>query len=151
MLTLWQDLRYGLRTLLKSPGFTAVAVLTLALGIGANTAIFSVVNGVLLKPLAYRDPSRLVMAFESQQAGQQGNLSPANFLDWRERNQVFEQLAASMKQGFVLTTIEGRSADAERLQGAGVSASLFPMLGMSPVRGRGIFYRKTTGRKPRAP
>src|SRR5258706_6341275 len=124
MHTLWQDLRYGLRTLLKTPGFTAVAVLTLALGIGANTAIFSVVNAVLLKPLAYRDPSRLMMAFESNQSSPRGNVSPANFLDWRAQNKVFEQLAASMKQGFVLTSVEGRSADAERLQGAGVSASL---------------------------
>jgi putative ABC transport system permease protein len=136
MQTLWQDLRYGLRTLLKTPGFTAVAVLTLALGIGANTAIFSVVNAVLLKPLAYRDSARLMMAFESNQSDQRGNVSPANFLDWRAQNNVFEQLGASMKQGFVLTTVEGRSADAERLQGAGVSAILFPMLGVEPIRGR---------------
>src|SRR5258706_5839296 len=73
MQTLWQDLRYGLRTLLKTPGFTAVAVLTLAPGIGAHTAIFSVADAVLLKPLAYRDPSRLMMAFESNQCSPRRN------------------------------------------------------------------------------
>ncbi|MBI3664923.1 MAG: ABC transporter permease [Acidobacteria bacterium] len=131
-----QDLRYAFRMLLKSSGFTAVAVLTLALGIGANSAIFSVVTGVLLKPLAYHEPSRLVMVFEHNQFSARDNASPANFLDWREQNKAFVDLAATARRGYVLTSVEGRSAAAERLQGAAVSASLFPMLGVSPVRGR---------------
>src|SRR5262249_34300296 len=87
------DLRFALRMLRKNPGFSAVAVLTLALGIGANTAIFSLVNGVLLRPLPYRDPSRLVMVWEKNPDGTPDNVGYATYLDWKAQNKSFEQIA----------------------------------------------------------
>src|SRR5215813_15491058 len=102
--SLWQDLRYGVRTLMKSPGFAFVAVLTLALGIGANTAIFSVVHAVLLKPLPYTDPERLVMVWESDaKTGGEFDVRIMNFLAWRDEQQVFTQLAAFQYQDFNLS------------------------------------------------
>jgi len=94
METLFKDVRYGFRMLMKRPGFTLVAILTLALGIGANTAIFSVVNAVMLRPLPFKDPERLVMVWETRPDRGINTATPANFLDWREQNQVFEELAA---------------------------------------------------------
>src|ERR687890_359699 len=92
---IWQDLKYGMRMLVKHPGFTVVAVLTLALGIGANSAIFSVVNAVLLKPLQFKEPEQLVKLWETlPQQGLTGTVSAPNFLDWREQNQVFTELSA---------------------------------------------------------
>src|ERR1043165_3303625 len=97
METLWQDLRYGIRMLTKRPGFTLVAIITLALGIGPNTAIFSVVNAVLLKPLPYKDPARLV-SIESlgMQEGKYQSIpaSPADFWDWKDQSKTFEQITA---------------------------------------------------------
>src|SRR5262245_50942282 len=101
-----RDFRYGLRTLLRTPAFTAVAVLTLALGIGANTAIFSVVDAVLLRPLPYREPGRLVTIFESDTPNDfssRRGVAPANFLDWRKQNQAFEQIGAISLPGFNIT------------------------------------------------
>jgi putative ABC transport system permease protein len=100
MQTLLQDLRYGIRMLLKSPGFTVVAVITLCLGIGANSAIFSVLNAVLLRPLAYRDPDRLIILFESnlKKGWDRVASSPANFLDWKHETRTFEELAAGRKR-----------------------------------------------------
>src|SRR6185436_17487420 len=105
MQTLLQDLRYSARMLLKNVSFTAIAIMTLALGIGANTAIFSVVNSVLLRPLPYKDPERLFMLWERPKGTVQGrNMpSPANFIDWRDRSHVFEGAAAMISQGFNLT------------------------------------------------
>ena len=130
----WQDLRYAARMLVKNPGFTAVAVIALALGIGANTAIFSVVNTVLLRPLPYKDPERLVMVFEDSRAHGYPRDAPtaANYIDWRDQNQVFESIAAVAGASFNLTGV----GDPERLVGYRVSASVFPMLGVSPQLGR---------------
>src|SRR5438874_8322664 len=95
MLTFLQDLRYAARMLLKSPGFTLVAVLTLALGIGANTAIFSFIDGVLLEPLPYGDPERILMVWEKPPGGDRNGISTLNFLDWKNQNTVFDAMAAS--------------------------------------------------------
>src|SRR5262245_45148736 len=97
MQTFLQDLRYGIRMLLRKPVFTLVAVVTLALGIGANTAIFSVVNAVLLRPLPFADPDRLVWMWGSiRNFGEQASVSPLDFLDYREQNRSFEQFAAAI-------------------------------------------------------
>lgn len=134
MNTLWQDVRYGVRMLLKSPSFTIVAIIALALGIGANTAIFSVVNGVLLRPLPFQNPEQLMMLWEtdSTRGQQRGSVSYANFADWRDQNQVFERMAAVNTSDFTMT---GRGESA-RLQAAVVSADLFPILGATPMLGR---------------
>src|SRR5580658_3006319 len=105
METLFQDVRYGLRLLRKSPGFTAVALLTLALGIGANTAIFSVVYGVLLRPLPYQDPSRLIVLNETTPRVGTVSVSYPNFLDWRAQSHQFSEMAAVYGLGFNLAGI----------------------------------------------
>ena len=134
MNNLWQDLRYGVRMLLKNPGFTAVAVIALALGIGANTAIFSVVNSLLLRPLPFEQPDRLVQVWESS-AKLGRNEIPAsfpNFADWRDQNHVFEQVVAYADWTFNLTG----TAEPERLRSAIVSPAFFAMLGIKPIMGR---------------
>ena len=123
-----QDLRYGLRGLVRTPGFTLLGVLTLALGIGANTAIFSVVNAVLLNPLAYHDPNRLVTLLHSGS----DPVAPANFVDWRDQSRSFASMAAAEYWSPNLT-----GADApEHLIGLRVTQGLFPMLGVAPLLGR---------------
>jgi putative ABC transport system permease protein len=132
---LWQDLRYGAQMLLKHRSFTLIAVLTLALGIGANTAIFSVVNAVLLSPLPYRAPDQLVQVWENNRPKNKprGSVSPANFLDWKGQNRSFEGMAAYDNfPSFNLTGVE----EPERIQAARVSVGLFPLLGVSAVAGR---------------
>jgi len=130
---LWQDLRYGARMLLNNPGFTLMAVSTLALGIGANTAIFSVVRAVLLKPLPYTDPERLVMVWESDaKTGGEFDVRTSNFLAWRDEQQVFTQLAAFQYRDFNLSGGDRP----ERIQGVLVTANLFPLLGAQLAAGR---------------
>jgi putative ABC transport system permease protein len=133
---MFKDLRFGARMLLKRPGFTLIAVLTLALGIGANTAIFSVVNGVLLRPLPYSEPQDLVRLFEtvdrSTMANDRMEVAPANFLDWREQTRSFSGMAA---YGLTWSVING-GGEAERLDGALVTANFFATMGLPLARGR---------------
>lgn len=129
-----QDLRYALRTLGRNSGFSAVVILTLALGIGANTAIFTIVNGVLLKPLPYPDPDRLVMLWETSDTDRTlGTVAPANFYDWREQSRSFEKMAAlDPDQDFILNG----QGEAQRLAGAAVSRDFFSLLGVRMALGR---------------
>jgi putative ABC transport system permease protein len=133
MQNLFQDVPYALRQLRKSPGFTAVAILTLALGIGANSAIFSVVDAVLLRPLPFHEPNRLV-AVKPTEPGRTDDIGvsyPA-FLDWRSRNHVFEGLSVFRVDDFTLTG-QGEPA---HLTGAVVSANIFSLLGVAPAVGQ---------------
>src|SRR5215831_2280376 len=134
MTTLSQDLRFALRMMRKSPGFTIVAVLTLALGIGANTAIFSVVNGVLLNPLPYPHSEELIALGESKPNFQNGSISYPNFRDWQKENQTFSSMAIFRGYAFNLTG----QGDAEQIRGQLISSDLFPMLGIQPLLGRNL-------------
>jgi predicted permease len=127
-----QDLRYGLRVLAKNPGFTAVAVIALALGIGADTAIFSVVNGVLLRPLPYHDPGRLMRLSERAPDFSTMSVAYPNFLDWKDQNRSFQELGAFRWENF---DVSG-SGQPEHLSGKMVSANFFRTLGINPVLGR---------------
>src|SRR5579863_10551598 len=132
--TFMQDMRYGIRMLAKNPGFTIIAVLTLALGIGANTAIFSVVNAELLRPLPFPDSGRLVSVAtaNSRMHSSNGSVSYPDFTDWQAQNQVFEKMAAYTGATFTLTGQENPA----HLEGASVSAETFDLLGVSPELGR---------------
>jgi len=127
-----QDLRYGVRMLAKSPGFATIAILTLALGIGVNSAVFSVVNGVLLKPLPYPHPEQLVALAESKPNFDRGSISYPNFRDWQKDNHSFSSVAVTRTDGFILTG----HGDAEQIRGDFVSSDFFPMLGIKPLLGR---------------
>ena len=131
-----QDLRYGARMLMRSPGFTAVAVLTLALGIGANTAIFSVVNTVLLKPLPFEDSDQLVQVYEAypEQGFWHGWHSAPLYYDWRERNEVFSQISPIWQRGYVLTG----SGEAASISATSVVSDFFPLFRLKPILGRGF-------------
>ncbi|HEX8180907.1 MAG TPA: ABC transporter permease [Pyrinomonadaceae bacterium] len=130
--TILKDIRYSIRLLAKHPGFAVVAVLTIALGVGANTAIFSVVNAVLLRPLPFKDPERLVRLSEQSQQGPGMSIAYPNFKDWRSENTVFAGLAASRFDNFNLTGLD----EPERLQGRNVSWNFFDVLGVQPALGR---------------
>jgi predicted permease len=127
-----QDLYYGFRTLRKSPSFAAVAILTLALGIGANTAIFSVVNGVLLNPLPYPDANQIVCLFEKIPNFDNGSISYPNFLDWQRMNRTFSAIAAFRPTAFNLSG----DGEPEHLQGEMISAGFFEILGVKPILGQ---------------
>jgi putative ABC transport system permease protein len=134
MESFWQDLRFGLRQLLVKPGFTAIATLSLALGIGANTAIFSLVDAVLLRPLPFHDPDRLAIVWEdAAKIGFPRNTpAPANYADWKAQNQVFEDMAALNWRVYNLTD-EG---EPEKVEAQGVTANFFTLLGVKPELGR---------------
>src|SRR5438874_11878120 len=131
---LLQDLRYALRMLANQPAFTLIAVLTLALGIGANTAIFSVVNAVLLRPLPYPQADRIKVLNESSGPGQDFSVALPDYFDWRSDNTVFEHLACTHKESRNLSGIPGR--EAERVSCASVTLNFFKVIGLSPELGR---------------
>ena len=132
MATLWQDIRYGVRMLWKNRGISAIVILALALGIGANSAIFSVVNTVLLRPLPFAEPERLVFLNEKSPVLDEMSISYPNFLDWREHNQSFEKIAVYNRNSYNLTG----SGDAERIITVQMSADMFNVLRVNPLHGR---------------
>lgn len=134
MRTMFQDVLYGFRMLLKNPGLTIAAILTLAIGIGANTLIFSGVNAILLRPLPYDNPDRLVMIWENMPKVNiwEGKVSYSDFLDWKRQSQFTQEMGIFSRWGFTLTGV----ADPEHLKGAVVSADFFPLLRVKPVLGR---------------
>jgi predicted permease len=135
MAAFWQDIRYGLRVLAKNPGFAAIAILTLALGIGANTALFSIVHGVLLKPMPYQNPEQLVDLYWTTPTDQKFPFSLPDFLDIQKQNHSFASMAAYFYTAYSLLG----TGDAERLEGEMVSAEFFPMLNIKPLLGRTFF------------
>jgi putative ABC transport system permease protein len=137
MHALLKDIRYGIRSLLKRPSFTAIAVITLALGIGANTAIFSVVNAVLLRPLPYKDSDRLVMVWEADQKKGVNHVqvSAPNYVDWRDQNDVFEQMAAAFARPDTGVNLS-EGTNPEWVQAAVTTGNLFAVLGIQPALGR---------------
>ena len=134
METLIQDVRYAVRQLRKSPGFALVAIATLALGIGVNTIIFSVVNGVLLSPLPFSEPDRLVTLHENKPNFEGGSISYSNFRDWQKGNRTLSSMAIARNYGFSMTG----NAEPEQLRGEFVSSDFFPTLGVNPLMGRGF-------------
>src|SRR5262250_3520839 len=145
MRTFWQDLRYGLRMLLKRPGFTLIAVLTLSLGIGANTAIFSLVNAVLLRALPFAEPERLVWTWGEFSGGNRASTSPPDFLDYRAQNRTFEELAAMMFNSFNLTG----AGEPERVIGGTVTANFFQALGVKLIQGRAFLPEEEQSERER--
>jgi putative ABC transport system permease protein len=129
---LLQDMRYAVRMFSRSPGSTAIAIVALALGIGANTTIFSAVNTVLLKPLPYPHPDRLVAVWETTKSGDRINVSYPNFLDLRQQTHTFEQMSGVLEAQVTMTG----GAEPVRLHAAAVSADLFDCLGVKPLLGR---------------
>src|SRR5580698_1500377 len=132
MASLIEDIRYGLRMFAKAPGFTLVVVLTLALGIGANTALFSVVNGVLLNPLPYPEPEQLVTLHESKPNFETGSISYPNFRDWQKENKTFSAIAIARNNSFALTGY----GEAEQVSAELVSSDFFSIFGVKPIIGR---------------
>src|ERR1700722_19499475 len=145
MNNIWQDLKYAFRVLRKNPGFALGAILVLALGIGANTAIFSVVNAVLLRPLPYSDPGRLAMVYHvPPQKSFPGTkifaVSPANYLDWQKQSSVFDVMSIFH---FATMTLTGRDQP-EAVQGLVVSSEFFQVLGVTPIQGRAFTSEEDT-------
>src|SRR5438874_9833716 len=127
------DVRYAVRQLIKNPAFSAVAILTLALGIGANTAIFSIVNAVLLRPLPYPHADRIMVLNESSGPGRDFSVALPDYFDWQKDNTVFAYLAVTHKESRNLSGVPGR--EAERVSCASVTRNFFGVIGLSPVLG----------------
>ncbi|HKS40994.1 MAG TPA: ABC transporter permease, partial [Blastocatellia bacterium] len=146
MQTLFQDLRYGMRMLVKKPGFTLIAVLTLALGTGANTAIFSLVNAVLLKPLPFFEPERLVMVWEDRASigFPIEEPAPGTYTDWKAQNQVFDDMAMLNWRDFNITG----DGEPEKIWAYGITTNLFSLLGTQPALGRNFLPEED---KPEGP
>ena len=146
METLLRDIRYGIRSLVKRPGFTMIALIALALGIGANTAIFSLVNAVLLRPLPFAEPDRLVWMWGNiRNGGNRASVSPLDFLDYRQQNSTFEEFAATFSVPLALN-LTGQG-EPERLSVAGVTGNYFRALGVKPELGRTFqLENESTGR-----
>jgi predicted permease len=142
MEALWNDVKYAVRAMLGRPGFTAVAVITMALGIGATSAIFTVVNAVVLRPLPFADPERIVLLSENNfsKGWSEFAVAPANYLDWRDQNKSSAEISALEGRSFNLT---GRG-EPERIAGASVSANLFRLLGVNPTIGRDFLPEEDT-------
>src|ERR1044071_264061 len=134
METFFKDLRYGVRMLLKRPAFTAIAVVTLALGIGANTAIFSVVNSILLRPLPYKNPERIMRVGEHHEGWRSTNITYASFLDLTSSSKSLEAISAYRNWNYNLID----AGEPEQTQGALVSGNFFSALGVAPVLGRSL-------------
>ena len=139
METIWQDIRYAIRTLTRSPGFTLIAIFTLALGIGANTAIFTVVNAVLLRPLAFKDPSQIVLV-EEKSPFPTITTSYENYVDWRDQSHSFESMEASCPTAMTLTGL----GDPQLLTARYATAGFFPLLGIQPIVGRNFSHEEDT-------
>lgn len=134
MIDFWQDVKYGLRVLQKSPSFTSIAVLTLALGIGANTALFSVVNGVMLNPLPFPKPEQLVAVYQKTDQFEESSVTYLNYLDWLKQDHSFSYFGAFRSDDWNLTGV----GEPERLHGHMISAEFFPAYGVTPILGRNI-------------
>ena len=147
MQTLWQDLRYGARMLLKQPGVTLVAMLAMALGIGATTMVFSTVDALMLRPFNFAHQERLIVVWEQNLAvgNVRGAVAPGNFTEWRERNQSCEQLVAVEQHNFDLPFDLGDGDQPERFSGHRVTAGFFEALGVKAAHGE-HFCRKTSRR-----
>src|SRR5947208_4837717 len=139
------DLRYAFRMLLKNPGFTSVAALTLALGIGANTAMVGVINGVLLRPLPFKDPARLVSVTDFVPQQNSILVMDSDYFAWRRQNEVFEDMAAYTGRDLTLTGV----GNPERLQAGKITASFLTVLGVKPLLGRGILAQEDRPGGPR--
>jgi putative ABC transport system permease protein len=146
MESFWQDVKYGTRMLRKSPGFTLVVVLTLALGISANTAIFSVVDALLLRPLPFQDPERLVVVWGTRPEVGREEASLPDFADWRAQNKTFDALAAGAPNSVTLTGQD----EPERLTGAAMTANFLSVLGVQPILGRSFLPEEDRPGGPRA-
>jgi putative ABC transport system permease protein len=143
-MSIWRDLRYAARSLRRAPGFTLVAVILLAVGIGANSAMFSLVDAALVRPLPFAHPSRLVMLWEQSPRNAHNRVSPLNFLDWSEQQQAFESVAGIAGGGRTLT---GAGGEAERIPGQAVTWQFFETLGIRPIAGTTFTAEDTANRR----
>src|SRR5258707_12876273 len=143
-MSIWRDLRYAARSLRRAPGFTAVTVVVLAVGIGANSAMFSLVDAALVRPLPFAQPGRLVMLWEQSPRFAHNRVSPLNFLDWSEQQQAFSSVAAVAGGGRTLT---GSGGEAERIPGQAVTWQFFDTLGIAPIAGVTFTAEDTANRR----